>query len=76
MINSMLLIQQNLITILLGNIEKIVNSSNNIDIKYSDDVIKILEDLKNSLELCNKNIDLLQDRKKEIQADPGRTYDY
>lgn len=66
MINSMLLIQQNLITILLGNIEKIVNSSNNIDIKYSDDVIKILEDLKNSLELCNKNIDLLQDRKIEF----------
>lgn len=62
----MLLIQQNLITILLGNIEKIVNSSNNIDIKYSDDVIKILEDLKNSLELCNKNIDLLQDRKIEF----------
>ena len=76
MINSMILVQQNLITILLGDIEKIVNSSNNVDIKYSDAVIKILEDLKNSLELCNKNIDLLQDVKKEIQIDPEGTYDY
>lgn len=61
MINSMILVQQNLVTILLGNIEKIVSSSNNVDTKYSDDVVKILEDLKNSLELCNKNIVLLQD---------------
>ena len=61
MINSMILVQQNLVTILLGNIEKIVSSSNNVDTKYSDDVVKNLEDLKNSLELCNKNIVLLQD---------------
>ena len=61
MINSMILVQQNLVTILLGNVEKIVSSSNNVDTKYSDDVVKILEDLKNSLELCNKNIVLLQD---------------
>ena len=57
----MILVQQNLVTILLGNVEKIVSSSNNVDTKYSDDVVKILEDLKNSLELCNKNIVLLQD---------------
>ena len=76
MINSMILVQQNLVTILLGNIEKIVSSSNNVDTKYSDDVVKILEDLKNSLELCNKNIVLLQEKKKEIEANPENNYDY
>lgn len=67
MINSMILVQQNLVTILLSSIEKIVNSSNNVDVKYSDDVIKILENLKNSLELCNKNIALLQNAKKKLK---------
>ena len=76
MINSMILVQQNLVTILLGNIEKIVSSSTNVDTKYSDDVIKILEGLKNSLELCNKNIALLQDKKKEIETNPENNYDY
>ena len=35
-----------------------------------------LEDLKNSLELCNKNIALLQNKKKEIEANPENNYDY
>ncbi len=76
MINSMILVQQNLVTILLSNIEKIVNSSNNVDVKYSDDVIKILENLKNSLELCNKNIALLQNAKKETETNSENITNY
>lgn len=75
-IDSMIIIQQNLITILLGNIEKIVSSSNDIDLKYSDDVIKILEGLKDSLSLCNKNIALLQDKKKEIETNNNDNINY
>ena len=41
-IDSMLLIQQNFAKILLAYIEKLVSSSNNVDVKYSDDMIKIL----------------------------------
>lgn len=55
-IDSMLLIQQNFAKILLAYIEKLVSSSNNVDVKYSDDMIKILENLKKSLEHCNENI--------------------
>ena len=76
MINSMILVQQNLVTILLSNIEKIVNSSNKVDVKYSDDVIKILENLKNSLELCNKNIALLQNAKKETETNSENITNY
>ena len=75
-IDSMIIIQQNLITILLGNIEKIVSSSNDIDLKYSDDVIKILEGLKDSLSLCNKNIALLQDKKKKIETNNNDNINY
>ncbi len=35
-IDSMLLIQQNFAKILLAYIEKLVSSSNNVDVKYSD----------------------------------------
>lgn len=49
-IDSMLLIQQNFAKILLAYIEKLVSSSNNVDVKYSDDMIKILENFKKSLE--------------------------
>ncbi len=59
-IDSMLLIQQNFAKILLAYIEKLVSSSNNVDVKYSDDMIKILENLKKSLEHCNENIASLQ----------------
>ena len=59
-IDSMLLIQQNFAKILLAYIEKLVSSSNNVDVKYSDDMIKILENLKKSLEYCNENIASLQ----------------
>ena len=55
-IDSMLLIQQNFAKILLAYIEKLVSSSNNVDVKYSDDMIKILENLKKSLDdLKEKN---------------------
>lgn len=57
-LNSMIIIQQNLIRILLSCFEKIVNSTN---------VFKILEDLKGSLEYCNKNISLLQNIIKNIE---------
>lgn len=59
-IDSMLLIQQNFAKILLAYIEKLVSSSNNVDVKYSDDMIKILENFKKSLEHCNENIASLQ----------------
>ena len=57
-LNSMIIIQQNLIRILLSCFEKTVNSTN---------VFKILKDLKGSLEYCNKNISLLQNIIKNIE---------
>lgn len=68
-IDSMLLIQQNFAKILLAYIEKIVSSSNNVDVKYSDDMIKILENLKKSLEYCNENIASLQSINEEYDME-------
>lgn len=60
-LSSMILNQQNLIKILLNYIEKIVTSSNNVDIDFSENILKILEDLKSSINYCNNNISLLKE---------------
>lgn len=60
-LNSMILIQQNFVKILLDYIEKIVSSSSDVDNKYSEDIVKLLDDLKTSLEYCNSNISLIKE---------------
>ena len=60
-LNSMILSQQNLIKILLNYIEKIVTSSNNVDIDFSENILKILENLKSSINYCNNNISILKE---------------
>lgn len=72
MLNSMILIQQNLVKILLDYIEKIVNSSNDVDTNSADDIVKILEDLKKSLNYCNENIASLQ-KASSCEDDPIET---
>ena len=48
--------QENLKNIILNYMQNFSNSTNNINSTYANQIMNILDSLKNSLELCNKNI--------------------
>ena len=58
-LNSIIHIQQNLIKILFGYIEKMVTSLDITNSIYLTNILSLLEKSKRSLELCNENMNLL-----------------
>lgn len=60
-INYMITNQKNIKKVLLDYIQQISNCPDNIDLKYSNDILKFLENLKTSLNLSHQNIALLNE---------------
>jgi len=59
-IDSIMQTQQHLKKILINYMQQVADSTDNIDLDYADDILKFLEDLKDSLNYCNENILLLK----------------
>lgn len=60
-INYMITNQKNIKKVLLDYIQQISNCPDNIDLKYSNDILKFLGNLKTSLNLSRQNIALLNE---------------
>lgn len=65
-LNSIIHIQQNLMKILFGYIEKMVNSLDITNSIYLTNILSLLEKSKRSLELCNENMNLLNSLIKDF----------
>lgn len=63
-ISSIIQTQQQLKKILINYMQKIADSTDNINLDYADDILKFLENLKISLNYCNQNIALLKNISK------------
>lgn len=70
-INSIIQNQQHLKEILINYMQQIVDSTNYINLDYADDIVKFLEELRNSLNYCNQNIVLLKGILKTNNSEPN-----
>lgn len=59
LLNSILAGQEKFKSILLGYMQKLADSTENINTDYADDILSLLNDFKNSLNLLKANMDLL-----------------
>lgn len=67
-ININLEIQQNLKNTILIYMKNFANSTTSIDIKFTDNIVDFLNNLKTSLNYCNTNISELEKLNKELDS--------
>lgn len=68
LLNSMLAIQKKFKSILLGYMQKLADSTENINADYADNILSLLNDFKNSLNLLKTNINLLDNLLKLLDS--------